>query len=222
MVSTISIPGFAEPFSSLSHLLGSGVFALLSVPLLRHGAGQRGRLVSLAIFCLGTVFLLSMSGVFHLLDTNGTAWNVMRRLDHAAIFILIASSFTPIHFILFRGWPRWGVIALVWSFASTAITMKTIFFDSVPEALGLSLYLGMGWIGLGTGIALWRRHGFLFIAPLFWGGVAYTIGGVLEAFEWPILVPGVIQWHEVFHVAVLLGLGCHWAFVYTIADSRMR
>ena len=57
--------------------------------------------------------------------------------------------------------------------------------------------------------------------PVFWGGVAYSAGAVLDALQWPILIPGVIQWHEVFHVAVLIGLSLHWSFVFAIADGRL-
>jgi hypothetical protein len=109
----------------------------------------------------------------------------------------------------------------VWGFAATAISLKTAYFDSMPATLGLSLYLGMGWIGAYTGLSVWRRFGYSFMAPILWGGVAYSIGAVLEFLRWPILVPGVVQWHEVFHVAVLIGLGFHWSFIYAIADGRL-
>lgn len=218
---TIPIPGFSDPFSSLSHLIGAGIFFALSFVLIRRGAGDAGRVISLVIFSFGAVLLLSISGTYHLLPVNGKPREVMQVLDHAAIFILIACSFTPIHYILFRGWGRWGVLALIWTIAITAITLKTMYFKTMPDALSLSLYLGMGWIGLGSGIALWRRYGFHFVEPILWGGVAYSIGAVLEFLHWPVLIPGVVQWHEVFHVAVLVGLGFHWAFTYAIADGRL-
>ena len=221
MTSVIPIPGFADPFSSLSHLAGAILFALLSVPMLLRAKGKTDRVVSLAIFCFSAVLLLSISGVYHLLDPSGTSREVLRRLDHAAIFILIAASFTPVHVILFTGWGKWGVLALVWIFAAVAISVKTIYFYQFPKLLGLSLYLGMGWIGLYTGISLWRRYSFEFIQPMLWGGIAYSIGAIMEALRWPIIVPGVIQWHETFHVAVLIGLTFHWAFIYQIADGSV-
>jgi hemolysin III len=216
-----SIPGFADPFSSLSHLSGAMVFLLLGIPLIRRGAGSRARVVSLLVFTLGSVALLSISGVYHMLAHEGTARKVMRALDHAAIFILIACSFTPPHVILFRGIGRWGVLLLIWSYAALAIGFRLVYFDSSYQPVLLGLYLGMGWIGLIGGIALWRRLGHSFIAPVFWGGVAYSIGALLEAARWPTLIPGVIQPHEVFHVAVLIGLALHWSFIYGIADGRL-
>ena len=216
-----SIPGFADPFSSLSHLFGALVFLVLGVFLIRRGAGNAARVVSLLIFIAGSVLLLSVSGTYHLLDPSGPTREVMRLVDHAAIFILIACSFTPPHVILFRGPGRWGMLLLVWTFAVVAITLKCIYFRTMPDVVGLGLYLGMGWIGLIGGIALWRRLGFAFIAPIFWGGVAYSIGAVMEQVGWPTLLPGVIQPHEVFHIAVLIGLAFHWSFIYGIADGRL-
>ena len=221
MQTVVPIPGFFEPFSSLSHLLGAVVFAVLSIQLVRQGRGSRARLISLSVFSFGAVFLLSMSGVYHLLNPEGTAREVLQRLDHAAIFVLIACSFTPAHVILFRGWGRWGVIALIWLIAVTGITLKTIYFTQMPRGLGVALYLGMGWLGVYTGVSLWRRYGFNFMQPILWGGIAYTLGAVLEVVRWPVLIDGVVQWHEVFHVAILIGLALHWAFMYQIANGRV-
>jgi channel protein (hemolysin III family) len=221
VTSVIPIPGFADPFSSLSHLAGAIIFAVLSVPMLLRARGQTDRVVSLAIFCISAVSLLSISGVYHLLEPNGDAREVLRRLDHAAIFVLIAATFTPVHVLLFRGWGKWGFLALIWTYAVVAIAVKTIYFHQIPKLLSLSLYLGMGWIGLYTCVSLWRRYGFEFIRPILWGGVAYSVGAVLEALRWPVIVPGVIQWHEIFHVAVLIGLTFHWAFNYQIADGSV-
>ncbi|MEQ8211163.1 MAG: hemolysin III family protein [Lacipirellulaceae bacterium] len=222
----IPIPGFSEPFSSLSHLAGAVLFAALTVPLLRRAhkglSDYRSRRIGLLIFSFGAVFLLSMSGVYHLLSPSGAGRQVLQRLDHAAIFVLIASSFTPIHLILFRGWGKWGVLVLIWSLAITAIVLKTVYFNEMPVMLGLLMYLGLGWVGLGTGIAIWRRRGFAFVAPILWGGLAYSIGAVLEFVKSPIIIPGVIQWHEVFHIAVLMGLAFHWSFIYSIADAEPR
>jgi len=218
----ISIPGFFQPFSSLSHLLGAVVFAGFSLPLLLRGRGNGPRLTSLAIYCLGTVALLAISGTYHLLDPAGAARPWVRRLDHAAIFVLIACSFTPSLMILFRGKTRWGILWFIWVYAIVAIALKMAYFDQISSHQGLVLYLLMGGISIFPCLLISRRHGWSFLKPVLWGGLAYALGGTLESFQWPILVPGVIQWHEVFHVAVLIGLGFHWAFAFTIADGRLE
>lgn len=215
----LSIPGFSEPFSSLTHLAGAAVFAWLGWSLVGGGRGSAGRKVSLAVFAFSCVLLLSLSGVYHLLAPGGTPRYVLHRLDHAAIFVLIAGSFTPVHAMLFRGFWRWGMLAIVWTMAVTALTLKTVFFDSMPEWAGLLLYLGLGWFGLVSGVALARRFGSWFIRPLVWSALAYTFGALMDFLHWPELVPGIFGSHELFHLAVLAGIALHWKFVLGLAAS---
>jgi channel protein (hemolysin III family) len=213
------LPGFYDPFSAISHLAGAGIFLVLGLLLLWRGRGDWGRLTYLGIYVFSCVFLLSMSGVYHMMVRGGTARRVMERLDHGAIFLLIAGTFTPAHGILFRGWQRWAPLTLIWGASITGITLKVIFFDEFPEALGLSLYLFLGWLGTFAGVLLARRYGLRFIAPLFLGGVAYSIGGLMEIIGWPVVVPHLIHPHEVFHIAVLVGVFCHWIFTWQFAQG---
>lgn len=234
----VSIPGFADPFSSLTHLIGAAFFAWLIVPTVRRArsAGRNaGAAASLIIFGVSAVFLLSMSGTYHLLTPGveglgvgsrvgisgggvggggGGARAVLQRLDHAAIFVLIAGTFTPIHSLLFRGVLRWGMLAFIWTLAVVGVTLKSIFFQSTPPTLGLWLYVAMGWFGLVAMVAVARRYGLRAVLPLVGGGVVYTLGAVIEVLEPPALVTGVIRAHEVFHLAVLGGLALHWRFIW--------
>lgn len=211
---TYSIPGFSEPFSSLSHLLGAGIFAFAGVVLLRREKASRRLALGIFVFCC--VFLLSMSGLYHLLTPSGAGRQLSRQLDHAAIFALIAGSFTPVHWFLFSGWSRWGVLILVWILAISGITLDVIFFDSIPEWLELTAYLGLGWIGLASVVTLWRRYGIAMVKPLAYSGLSYTAGGLLEFFRIPVLIPGVIGPHELLHIGVLAGIGFHYRFLFSI------
>lgn len=216
------LPGFSEPFSAISHLLGALAFLVLGLMLLRRGRGDRARLVSLGIYAASCVLLMSMSGVYHMTVRGGAAHRVMERLDHDAIFVLIAGTFTPALGILFRGWLRWGQLVLIWAAAITGITLKTIFFDELVEWLGLSFYLTLGWFGAFSAALLARRHGLAFIRPLLWGGLAYSAGGIADFARWPTLVPRVIAGHEVFHIAVLVGAVLHWRFIWQFAGGVAR
>jgi channel protein (hemolysin III family) len=219
---TLSITGFSDPVSSMSHLGGALVFAYLAVALLRRGGGDRARMISLSVFAVSCVLLLGLSGVYHLLSPETAGRAVLKRLDHAAIFGLIAGSFTPVHTILFRGVWRWGALAAIWSAAIAGVIVKTVYFDVMPEWLGLTMYLGLGWIGVISATALARRYGWRPLQPVLWGALAYTAGALAEFLRWPVLLAGILGPHEIFHLAVLTGIACHWAFIAGIASGEAQ
>lgn len=219
----IPIPGFSEPVSSMTHLFGTVPFTVAAGFLLWHTARRKPcgyNLVWVSLLIVCSLFMLSMSGVFHLLEPGGTARAVLQRLDHAAIFAMIAGTFTVAHAILFRGLGRWLVLVVMWAAVATAISLKSVFFDDFPDWFGLLLYLGFGWLGFVSGGWLWHKYGYRFIRFLLWGGIAYSIGAVAEYLGEPWLYPGVFGPHEFFHVMVLLGLSLHWAFVWQFCQGR--
>ena len=216
----LSIPGFSDPVSSLTHLAGALVFAILGGFLIARGRGEAPRVISLTVFAFSCVLLLSLSGVYHLLTPETAARGVLARLDHAAIFVLIAGSFTPVHVILLRDRWQWHLLSWIWAAAIAGLTLKTVYFDTIATWLGLLMYLGLGWLGLISTVALARRFGVRFVLPLVWGALAYTIGAVAEFLAWPVLVRGIVGPHEVFHLAVLAGIAFHWAFISRIAGFR--
>ncbi|VAW93822.1 hypothetical protein MNBD_GAMMA23-747 [hydrothermal vent metagenome] len=212
-MNAIPIPGFSDPFSSISHLLAAIVFFFYGLRLIALARGHCGELIAVCVFVFSVVFLLSMSGVFHLLDHDSAARNILQHLDHAAIFGLIAGTFTPVHTILFKGFWRWGFLLIIWVLAIVGITWKSIFFNEVAEWLGLMFYLGLGWAAVFSAYHTHRLHGFAMIKPLMYGGLAYTVGASLEFLRLPIVIPGAIGPHELFHIAVLAGIAWHWQFV---------
>ena len=213
MDTIITIPGFSEPVSSLSHLVAAFFFFALSVTLIYRYRPSGLKTIAILVMSFSTVFLLSMSGVYHLLDPSGAGRAVLQRLDHAAIFVLIAGTFTAVHLVMFKGIWRWGMITLIWFFAVIGITLKSIFFNDLPEWIGLSIYICMGWFGVISAIRLWKHYDFSFIKPLLYGGLAYSIGAVIDFLQYPLLIPGVIGPHEIFHFAVMAGISFHWAFI---------
>ena len=212
-----SIPGFSEPFSSMTHLFAAGIFLILGIVLLLRSHSSAGKSLSILVFVFGVTFALSMSGVFHLLTPGTPGKAVLQRLDHAAIFFLIAATYTPVHVIVFRGFMRWGILFVVWGVAITGITLKSIYFNDIAEWLGLSLYLSLGWFGVFSTFHLYKRFGLQYIKPVLYGAFAYTIGASLEFLRVPILIPEVIGPHELFHVLVLVGISMHWCFIHRVA-----
>lgn len=217
-----SIRGFNDPMSSISHLAGTVIFFLLSIFLLWSARRSKKTFWFSFQFAGATLFMLSMSFVFHMMEVGGTARDVMLRLDVAAIFVLIASTFTVIHGILFSGWRRWAIILLLWIIAVTGITLRTIFFHSIPSWLGDGIFILMGWIGAFSAYLLWNQYRWRAVKWVIGGGLFYTIGALSNTFGWPIFINRVWGPHETFHLMVLGGLGTHWAFVWSIADGSFQ
>jgi channel protein (hemolysin III family) len=171
----------------------------------------------LIVLSLSSVVLLSLSAVYHML-WPGIGRDIMHRIDIAGVFVLIAGTVTPIHMILFRGWWRWGPLAIVWGIAITGVTLRIVFFNRLPSSAGTLGFVILGWGGAFSTVVLWQRYGWSFVEPLVYGGIAYTIGALSLSVHWPVLVPGIVGPHELWHFAVLAGLGYHWFFVFQLAS----
>ena len=218
MDGVVSLPGIHEPLSSMSHLAGAVVFAWLSYYLLRPLWGSWGQFLSVLVFVSSAVVLLTASATYHMLPGGSLAREIMLKVDHVAIFLLIAGTFTPIHFISFKGWERWGVLALVWAIAILGSVLRIQFIEVISPAVNAALYLGMGWIGALTAFLLWRsgEKDLIFFAVM--GGVCYSLGAISNAVKWPNLIGGVWGPHETLHFFVLAGLTLHWVVVARVVN----
>lgn len=205
--------GFEDPISSWMHLLGALGVSVLLILLFKKGSVGGRYPASILIYGISCIFLLSMSGVYHLLPRETSARYVLRILDHAGIFLLIAGTLMAVHLVLFSGLMKWGVIIVASTIASLGITFGSIYFDELPTYMTHSVFLAFGWLGLVSIIGIWRLKGTLSIKYLVYGGISYTIGAVLDWMEYPVLFPGYFGAHEVFHIAVLLGVLFHWIFL---------
>ncbi|MFN8391678.1 MAG: hemolysin III family protein [Bdellovibrionota bacterium] len=213
--------GIAEPASAFSHLFAALVFTWLSVLLLRRTTGSSSKRRGMRVYCSSVVTLLIVSGMYHLFSRDLVIRDVLQRIDHASIFIVIAATFTPIHLALFENAWRWAMLAVVWSLAGIGVLLSLLFLKSVPENVCLTFYLGLGWIGLVSGSLLFKRFGFAFILPLLLGALAYTAGAVGDFLHYPVLINRVIGPHEVFHFAVIAGMSFHWKFISGFAHRTL-
>jgi channel protein (hemolysin III family) len=212
----IPIPflGFADPISSWSHLAGALAAAIGTGFLMARGRGNTTRVVALGIYSVCMMFMFSMSGVYHLIPHDTVARDVMCRLDHAGIWVMIAGTFTPIHIILFRGAWRWAVLLFVWAFSITALVLEVVFFGRLPSGYLILLFLSLGWLGSLSGY-LFRRF---FRDPSVWllalGGLFYSVGIIQEYANLWTPISGWVGPHEIFHIFVILGAISHWVFIY--------
>lgn len=216
MEKTIPFLGFSEPLSSMSHLLAALFFLGVSFLIIFKGRGNHFRVFSLSLYFMCNVFLYSMSGVYHLLEKGTDANYVLRILDHAGIFLMIAGSFTPFQIILLRGLKRWIPLLAIWCISIVGVTLTSIFFDSIPEWVILTLYISMGWMSVFT---VWfiRRFDMTTVWLITLGGVFYTLGALLDHFKWPVIIDGVFGAHELFHILIVIASLIHLYAIYRIS-----
>ncbi|MEO0323028.1 MAG: hemolysin III family protein [Myxococcota bacterium] len=208
--------GFSDPVASWTHLAAALVALLLGGRFVKSGRDAAARL-GMAVFVLGSIFLFSMSGTYHLLERGTPARDLLQLLDHAAIWVMIAGTITAVHFVGFTGRWRYGMTALVWAGAVAGLVLKTVYFDLIPQALGLWLYVGLGWLGMVSFLRLRRLHGADATRPVLLGGLVYTAGAIIEVLEAPWLARGVVGPHELFHAAVVAGAALHAYGIQRIA-----
>jgi len=134
-------------------------------------------------------------------------------LDHSAIYVLIAGSYTPaFYFLLPKLSSRRRFLVGIWLLALVGILTKWT-IPNVPYWLTVTLYMSMGWVGMLTILEMLRAVGTRGMAWGLWGGLSYTLGGLADLFHWPRVFPGLFGSHEVFHLFAMGGTFCHYIFM---------
>jgi hemolysin III len=200
-----------EPFNAASHLLGLLLAATGSLMLLQMSRAG-AELVAFSVYGSTLVLLYAVSTLYHSLPLPPPQLRPLRMLDHIAIYFLIAGTYTPLALLTLRGRLGWALLVAVWGVAAAGIPFKVKFLEA-PVWISTLTYLGMGYLAVGVLPALSRVVSPSGLAWLVGGGVAYTVGAVVYARERPDPLPGVFGYHGLWHVLVLVGSGCHFAFM---------
>lgn len=193
-----------EKFNALTHLAGA-VLALAGTVVLIVLAAQGGdpwKMVSVSIYGATLVLLYSISTLYHSLQ--GPAKDILRKLDHHGIYLLIAGTYTPFCLVTLRGPWGWSLLGVVWGLAALGILQETR-PASGPRILSVVIYVVMGWVVLAALAPLLRALGPAGFAWLAAGGVFYTLGIVFYALD-----SRYSHAHGVWHLFVLAGSACHF------------
>jgi hemolysin III len=208
-----------EPVNGLSHLAG-GLLAFVGLVVLLASAASTGRLdqiVAFGIFGTSLVALYLASSLYHLLPLSPAGVARLRKLDHVAIFVLIAGTYTPFCLLALDGGWRWGLLALVWGLALCGVSLK-LFWMGAPRWLSVACYLGMGWVAVVAVPALLRTVPAGGMGWVLAGGLTYSAGALVYGLKRPNPVPGVFGFHELWHLFVIAGSTCHfWAVLRYLA-----
>jgi hemolysin III len=205
-----------EPVNSLTHW-GGAILALIGlITLLIVGWGTTAKVISLAIYGISLIFLFSASATYHMVQVKEKALEIFRKIDHAAIYFLIAGTYTPFCVNAFSGFWQWGMLSIIWSLALIGIVVK-VFYIHAPRWLNAGIYLIMGWLCIA---AIGQMLAVLPVWVISWliaGGVIYTLGAVVYVTKIFNFVPGVFGFHEMWHIFVMLAAAAHFVAVLGVA-----
>lgn len=207
---------FREPVSGLTHFfaaLAAGLSVALLIYLARHNLTQAA---AGTIYGASLVLMFSASAAYHLVKSGPRLQLWLRKLDHSAIFLLIAGTYTPICLAFFEGFYRWGILAIIWAMAIAGIALKLVFIRA-PRWLSTAIYLLMGWLSLLAIRQILINMPAGAIAWLVAGGLFFTIGAVVYVLKKPNFVPGVFGFHEIWHIFVILGCLAHFIVIAAYA-----
>ncbi len=197
-----------EKINVLTHAFGLllSIFALVLLVVYSYKEGSVWHVVSFSIYGASLIILYLASTLYH----SATAPKLRRRLnifDHAAIYVLIAGTYTPFTLVVLKGWVGWTIFGVSWGLAIAGVILK-LFFTGKYDKLSTFTYLFLGWLIV---FAIKPLLNNLSSEGLLWllaGGVFYTIGAVLYS------IKNIKYNHAIFHVFVLLGSFSHFIAVF--------
>lgn len=205
-----------EPVNSLTHWAGAILALIGLVALLIVGWSTPAKIISLTIYGISLIAMFSASATYHMVRVKDKALEIFRKIDHSAIFLLIAGTYTPFCVNAFSGFWKWGMLSIVWSLAFIGIIVK-IFYIGAPRWVNAGIYVLMGWLSVtAAGQMLTALPTWVFTWMIV-GGVIYTLGAVVYATKIFNFKPGVFGFHEVWHIFVLLAAAAHFVAVLGVA-----
>lgn len=203
-----------EPVNSLTHGVGA-ILSVVALILLVYEAlshGSVSHLVAFSIFGVSMVLLYTASSLYHALHVKEKTLQLLQKLDHSMIYVLIAGSYTPVCLIVLEGSWKWGLFITIWTLAIAGIIKKFLWI-SAPRWLSTLFYLGMGWLAVIIFPDLLQKLPLAFLGWIAVGGLAYSAGAVIYGIQKPNPIPNWFGSHEIWHLFVLAGTFSHfWAF----------
>jgi hemolysin III len=188
-------------------------FASLVVGALLVGFSEgASRQAAAAVFAGSVALCFGVSALYHRGTWAPHARVVLRRLDHAGIYVLIAGTYTPVCLLVLDGAWRYTVLAVVATAAAAAIVVMVSWVNA-PNWFAAALGIGVGWIGVLLLPQLASRLEPAAVVLLALGGVAYTVGAIVYARRRPNPAPTVFGYHELFHALTILGVACQYVAI---------
>ena len=198
-----------DPISGLSHL-GAAILSVFGlIALIFFSWGDTPKLVSVTIYGITLIAMFSASATYHVSTFSPKVIEILRKIDHSAIYLLIAGTYTPFCVNAFSGFWQWGLLSIIWGLALIGIGIK-VFIIRTPRWINAGIYLLMGWLivaAIGEMIATLPAE---VLTWLMMGGIMYTLGAIIYITKKMDFIPGVFGFHEVWHIFVILAAAAHY------------
>lgn len=215
MAPTVDVHGLVKPLLRGRLHLGALVLsvpaAIVLILIARGGVAT----TSAAVYGATLVALFAVSSTYHRFDPRSRWCLVLRRLDHATIYLLIAGSYTPFAAVAVGGWLGLGLIVTVWALALLGVALKLRWFDRT-HAIGGALYIVIGWLAVIAGPAMVHRVGSGTLVLLLLGGLTYTGGAIVLSTRKPNPFPRVFGYHEVWHSLTIAAATLHYIAIASV------
>ena len=192
------------------HAVAFVVSCLVGALLVAYSPAGHG--FAAAVFAASASVMLGTSALYHRVTWSPGRRLWMRRADHAALFLLIAGTYTPVALIDLHGSMRTAVLTIVWSGAAVA-TITKMCWVGAPKWLSAAIGLALGWLAVVALPQLAHNASLAALCLLAAGGIAYTVGAAGYAFRRPDPLPRVFGYHELFHALTIIALGCQYVAI---------
>mgnify|MGYP006281767841 CR=1 FL=1 len=203
-----------EKVSFYSHFIGF-ILAVLGTAYLIYKTQDFAMNITIIIYGFSLITLFLASSLYHFSKENDEEITVWRKLDHIAIFIMIAGTYTPVSFIYLTGYWKWSIIIIQWTLVLGGLFFK-FFYLNAPRYLYTMIYILMGWLGIIPIKIFIMSMSPIAIFLLLAGGISYTTGTIFYIVKKPRLNLK-FGFHEIFHMFVLIGAFFHYLLIYIAA-----
>jgi hemolysin III len=203
------------------HAVAAAIAALGAIYLVLRSTGDPPRQLSMLVYGVGLTMLFTVSALYHLRVWAPVHGAILRRLDHANIFVVIAATYTPLAVNVLPGWWRIGILGAVWALAAVGVGAAVAGVD-LGRGLRAGLYVGMGWLALAVIGQISAALSWPAVALLATGGALYSAGALIYARRWPDPWPRVFGYHEVFHLLTIAAALAFYVLVlvYVLPAAR--
>ncbi len=198
-------------FRGVSHFYALFVAVIAAVALVASAPGGRATLAA-AIYATTLVGMFAASALYHRGNWSLTAARRLLQLDHTAIFLLIAGTYTPIALLAESGTMQVATLVAVWVVAIAGIIFEWIPIPA-PRGYVTTVYLCLGWIGAFAFVPLYEETGWWGVALVAGGGLCYMAGAIVHAARKPDPWPEVFGYHEIFHALVIVAALLHYCAI---------